>query len=212
MRAVLILMMSMVAMPANALITREMVDPGYGETQLARADLDAGPLAPDPPLQSELEETFAVPWRDFEITATHGIGVEAIVLSRRIYREGDLGALVPLDLALAWGKVSDPRWIRHLKVSQGERLYRWSFPRGTRLDARTVAIGSANMHIMPANDDVRASLQDVREGDLVRLSGYLVNISGPDGFTWESSLVRDDTGYGSCELILLENVEIVRGE
>ena len=73
-----------------------------------------------------------------------------------------------------------------------------------------VTHGSANMHMMPANDGVRAELARVREGDLVRISGYLVDISGPEDFTWKSSTVRSDTGRGSCELILVENIEIVR--
>lgn len=196
--------------PAWAFFTPEMVNTDAAETRLATAPRDAGPLAPDPPEQVELEERFTLSWEDYEIIGHSGIGIEAIVLSAKAYRTGDLGTLVPLDLALAWGPVSNPDWIRHLRVKQSERLYRWSYPPGTSLTVDEITTGSANMHMMPANDGVRASLTRVRKGDLVRISGYLVDVSGPDDFSWKSSTVRTDTGLGSCELILVENIEIVR--
>ncbi len=65
---------------------------------------------------------------------------------------------------------------------------------------------SGNMHMIPANPGVKADLDDVGEGDLVRFSGYLVDASGPNGFTWKTSLSRDDTGDGSCELFYVERV------
>ena len=196
--------------PAQAFFSSEMVDPGAAQTRLATATDSSAPLAPAPPSQSDLEEPFTVRWNGYEITGHSGIGIEAVVLSQTTYRTGDLGGLVPFDLALAWGPVSAPDWIRHLRVKQSERLYRWSYPPGTSLTVEQVTHGSANMHMMPANDGVRAELARVREGDLVRISGYLVDISGPEDFTWKSSTVRSDTGRGSCELILVENIEIVR--
>lgn len=124
-----------------------------------------------------------------------------------------MGALVPVDLALAWGKASDPEWVRHLKVEQSGRVYRWSFPRGTPLDQRTIETSSANMHIMPASPEILRKLESVARGDVVRISGFLVDISkdplgDEEGFYWRSSRVRTDTGLGACELILVTAVEI----
>ena len=65
---------------------------------------------------------------------------------------------------------------------------------------------SGNMHLIPADPGVESDLDAVREGELVRLSGYLVDARGPQGFTWNTSLSRDDTGGGSCELFYVERV------
>ena len=71
-----------------------------------------------------------------------------------------------------------------------------------------IAVQSANMHMIPADPAVAARLARVREGELVRLSGYLVDVLEPStGWTWRSSRSRDDTGAGSCELVLLEALE-----
>ena len=39
------------------------------------------------------------------------------------------------------------------------------------------------------------------------MRGYLVNVGGPDGFSWNTSLRRDDTGNGACEVFYVESVE-----
>lgn len=201
---------ALLATPASAYVRHGSVDSYTGRRALDTADPSGGPIAPHEPQQVVLEEAFSLPWGDFVIDGAHGFGIEALVLSRKDYQEGDLGALVPMDLALAWGDASDPAWVRHLRVTQGERLYNWSFPRGTALDATIVATHSANMHIMPANPDVLAKLETVGRGDLVRISGYLVNIVEPGVSEWKTSLTREDTGRGACEIILVESVEIVR--
>ncbi len=42
---------------------------------------------------------------------------------------------------------------------------------------------------------------------MIRLTGYLVQVHGRDGYRWASSLSRADTGVGSCEVIWVESLE-----
>ena len=65
------------------------------------------------------------------------------------------------------------------------------------------------MHIIPANDSIARQLDKVNEGQLVRFSGYLVNLERADGWLWQSSLTRNDTGGGACELVWVKEFEIV---
>lgn len=60
------------------------------------------------------------------------------------------------------------------------------------------------MHLIAADAAVDATLDRIREGHIVSLSGYLVNVEGDDGWRWRSSLRRTDTGAGACELIYVE--------
>ena len=196
--------------PASAFILPSDLDPYAGKRALDRADPDSGPLAPEKPAQVDLEEEFSLDWNGYKIEAVQGFAIEALALGKKEYFEGDMGALVPVDLALAWGEASDPAWVKHLRVTQSERLYRWSFPRGTELVQETVEVSSANMHMMPATPEILEILKSVGPGDVVRISGFLVNISNEEGFEWNSSLVRTDAGLGACELILVESVEIDR--
>ena len=57
------------------------------------------------------------------------------------------------------------------------------------------------MHMVPANATVAADLARVGEGDRVRVDGWLVQLDRPGGWRWRSSLTREDSGGGACELV-----------
>ncbi len=55
--------------------------------------------------------------------------------------------------------------------------------------------------MIPSNAATAAALARLRRGDRVRIDGWLVEAQAPDGWHWRSSLRRDDTGQGACELV-----------
>jgi hypothetical protein len=65
------------------------------------------------------------------------------------------------------------------------------------------------MHMIPADANVRKTLQSIKAGNIVRLQGYLVEAKTADGWRWKSSLTREDTGRGACELVLVQSVEVL---
>jgi hypothetical protein len=46
---------------------------------------------------------------------------------------------------------------------------------------------------------------------VVHLEGFLVDAARPGGWRWNTSMTRDDTGGGACELIYVERVDVVPG-
>ena len=202
--------MALSASPVSAFVDGRAIDPLWGSRPLDLAVDAKVALAPDAPLQTDLDGEFSFERDGYLVELVQGFGIEALVLSRRDYGDaGDLGALVPTDLALAWGDVSTPGWARHLRVTQGERLYRWSFPPGVGMDQGTVEISSANMHIMPATEAISGQIASLGRGDVVRITGFLVDISRTDAdFSWKTSRTREDVGRGACEIILVTGVEI----
>lgn len=138
--------------------------------------------------------------------------VEARVLSTERYRMGISADLTPLDLALGWGVMSDQAIVDQLTVSQGARWYILRWGQQAPAPEREIMRSSGNMHIIPADDAVRKQAFALRVGEFVKLTGYLVDAQGPNGFRWGTSLTRDDTGDGACELFLVESVEVVSME
>ncbi|MEO7725278.1 MAG: hypothetical protein ABIU29_11440 [Chthoniobacterales bacterium] len=58
---------------------------------------------------------------------------------------------------------------------------------------------------------IAAQCRSLRGGDLIHLSGLLVEASGPEFGTWRSSITRTDTGNGACELVWVqEGTKIAR--
>ena len=164
-----------------------------------------GVLVAEEPLQTPSDAAaFAI--GEFEATPRANFDIAARVLSVERYKLGTDGKLSPIDFAVGWGAMSDSAVLDHFRVAQGARFFTL-YPDAQAIDLREALHGTANMHLIPANEGIRHQLEAVRPGHVVRLQGMLVNISGPGGYTWKTSLTRDDTGAGACELFFVEAVE-----
>lgn len=154
---------------------------------------------------------FAVDTRKGEMTIEPraAFDISARVASDERYRADDGAFLVPVDLVMTWGKLPEEPYRSKVSYGQMARFYAWHTS-SPDLDLRYVESHSANMHMIPANDNVRRALLAVGGGDPVRVQGLLVNARRADGFYWNSSLTRQDTGQGACELVWVEEIQIGR--
>lgn len=171
---------------------------------------DPGILAPDAPFQRMLPEGQSViRIGDFELTPLAEFRTEARLLSRLSYRLDEGAALSPVDFAIGWGRMSDSAVIDQLQISQGARFFNYRWAEQPPIPADEIVRSAANVHLIPANDGVRASLRRIRPGVVVALDGLLVAARREDGWAWRSSLTREDDGAGACELLLVQRVAVV---
>lgn len=177
----------------------------HGKLEQKRID-PIGPVAGEP-----LQESAAVPviQRDgYEITPVARYEIRAKVLSIERYRFGREADLSPVDFALGWGPMSDNAIINQFAISQDSRYYHYSWRGDPPISPALIVRNSANTHLVPADDDVKARLLAVRKGEIVMLKGYLVNIRHADGWQWRSSLTREDSGAGACELMWVADAAV----
>ena len=164
---------------------------------------------PDEPLQSDVAGRMS-PFRmdSATISPLAGFSLQARVLSRENYHMGREADYSPTDLALGWGPMSASGLADRLHVSQDGRWYRYEWGNeGPPLAPDLIRRDSANMHMVPADRGVADALEHVRTGDIVRLNGWLIRIDDDRGWHWQSSLSREDTGSGACELVLVCSIE-----
>ncbi len=167
-----------------------------------------GVLVPQAPRQGELRGDAPQFLRaGATLTAVASFDIDARVLSREDYWFDAGARLVPTDLALGWGRMSDSAVLDRVDIAQFGRFYYWhvqEFP----IPEREIIESSANMHLIPADRSVERSLGRVRAGDVVHFRGFLVNARMPDGGEWRTSTTRSDSGAGACELVWVEDLEI----
>lgn len=182
---------------------------GYLHWQSQRpVDPGPGAVAPRPPLQQPLQRAAPIPLGDFTLTPLARFEGEARVLGREDYHFGTESELSPTDLALGWGRMSDGAVLSNLDIRQGGRWYHYTWDTAQPpIPLPEIIRSSANMHFIPATDDVAEALSRVREGQVVRFQGLLVEATRADGWRWRSSLSRDDSGGGACEVVWLERLE-----
>ncbi len=166
-----------------------------------------GVTAPQAPRQEALQKAPVFVRGDFIMRPVARFEVDARVLGKERYRFGRSARISPVDLALGWGPMSDQAVIDQVDISQSRRFYWWSVDQYP-VPRRKIIENSANMHMIPADDERRDQLLGIPAGSLVTLSGYLVNVSTADGFHWRTSTTRKDAGAGACEIVWVERVRV----
>jgi hypothetical protein len=168
-----------------------------------------GVLAPADPVQTNVRGTPPTFIKaGYTITPLASFDANARVILAEHYH-WDTGAdLSPVDLALGWGRMSDSAVLKGLSFSQGNRFYYYRWTGEPPIPPNEIITHSANMHMIPANDAIAKRLSRIHAGNLVHFSGYLIKAEKSGGWTWISSLTRDDTGAGACEVVWVEQLEV----
>ncbi|HWM70643.1 MAG TPA: hypothetical protein VNO35_29000 [Steroidobacteraceae bacterium] len=180
---------------------------GWGQWKHRAMHPPDGQIAQQEPLQADALPVPTVSHGRWTLTPRAHYDITARVLGNESYRFDALAALVPEDLALGWGPMSDTRVINTLDMSQSARFYSWRPHADTPVTIETIITHSANTHVIPLDERVARQLADVRVGEVVRLTGTLVDANRDDGAWVRTSLTRNDTGAGACEVLLVDGVE-----
>ena len=116
------------------------------------------------------------------------------------------------DLCIVWGDNLDDLILEEMEFSHGEFT---CFYQTSNQEAYQLFNPSqlSNNHLIPANNIISRAIKNVRVGDQVYIKGSLVTLSVdmPDGRSWarSTSVTRDDTGNGACELIYTREIEVI---
>lgn len=172
---------------------------------IARAD---GVIAAAVPVQKEASDAAVIEHGIYRLQPLADFEVEARVLAREDYAWDAGAALAPIDLALGWARMSDTAVLERLDISQGARFYTYRWRGEPPIPVAEIVRSSANMHLIPADEGIARVLERVRVGAVVTLRGRLVEARRDDGWRWRSSLSREDSGGGACELLLVEAASI----
>ncbi len=157
--------------------------------------------------------------RAISITYRAYYDITGIVVSVRDYWGfGAYDTLVPRDVCLIWGDLVETYQRRDAEFSQGERNCKPKI-HGMDiedLDAARVRGGLGNTmyalhefsnnHIIPSTPEIRNQIFGLGIDDVVRLTGYLVQVEY-NGIILDSSLSREDFGNGACEVFYVTKVE-----
>jgi hypothetical protein len=115
-------------------------------------------------------------------------------------------SLDTLDVCLIWGEnVKDDRY-HFYDVSNGSFHCYFSYPNGVSFRLNQLS----NNHLITRSEEVRKTISLIRRGDQIHIKGKLVNYQDVqyEGFR-NSSLTREDTGDHACEVLEVEEIEIL---
>ncbi len=167
-----------------------------------------GQIAPDEPRQRNFANGTPFRRGDFMLTPRAEFSAEARVLAKENYYIDPGAKLIPVDFAMGWGPMSDTALIERLRISQSGRFYFWGYSGQSPAPHEEIIRSSANMHLIPADSAVKKALSATRVGDVVAIEGDLVDAESDGGWFLKTSLTRDDSGAGACEIVYVRRASI----
>ena len=161
------------------------------------------------PVQQDVPPQSLADVAGFKLTGVARYTVRARVLGTKRYWNGRGAELVPIDVALGWGAMSDSAVLDAMELSQSNRFFFYQWQGAPPIPADEIMTHAANNHVIAANAEVAHAVKALRTGQIAQLQGWLVDARGADGFAWSTSRRRDDTGNGACELFYVEAIAAV---
>ncbi len=166
--------------------------------------------APDAPRQTPLSgKASPIVFGGYQLQPRANFQMTARLLRRERYHLGREARIAPLDFALGWGPMSDSALLDRVQLRQSGRFYHVAWA-DAALSADRILRNSANVHMIPADATVARALNRMRPGHILRLDGLLVDVQGKDGWEWRTSLRRDDSGDGACELFWVRLAHVIK--
>lgn len=171
----------------------------------------------DEPVQTSPygKEPIVLEGKDYKylLTPKASYRISAQIKGKKKYNWDWNAAISPYDLLLVWGDLANPTIDDGIKYSQSGRWYQSSFSKSKcPFKYNYINDHAANNHIIPANAEVRKSLDLLQVDQNVHIEGYLVYLDGlhkGKNVKWRSSLRRTDSGNGACEVFYVEKISLI---
>ncbi len=163
-----------------------------------------GIVVEDSPQQEPLGGVKPFKFKEFTITPVARFKMTAMVLSFHAYTSGLESQLVPVDLALGWGQMSNPEVLKKIQISQNSRWYHYTYRFPPPIPQSEIITHSGNMHLIPSTEEIENKIKHVKVREVVHFQGYLVNVEGKNGWNWNSSVTWEDKNNRACELVWVE--------
>lgn len=186
--------------------------PNNNTTSEYQPDITPVPAPLTAPIQKPLENTQqnAQPFllNEYILQPKAEIHFSARLLGKERYRLGREADLSPYDFALGWGAMANPQVTDQIKISQSGRWFHWRADK-LPIPRKELETSASNVHIIPANQAVKEQISRVDEGDIIQISGQLVDVRSTDGFFWNTSMTRQDVGAGACEILYATHIDVL---
>lgn len=112
------------------------------------------------------------------------------------------------DVCVLWGGNAGRDDYLKARFSSGAWTCYYEYPEGVSLNPQEVS----NNHLITTSASLRKAINGLHKGDQIHFRGRLVSyrdLKAPE-FWRTSSLTRSDSGNGACEVVLVEQLDVLK--
>lgn len=123
------------------------------------------------------------------------IDITARVLARRDYRDQGFGRMIPTDLLLGWGAMSDNRVIDHVAIRQSDRGVELTPDSSGAIKAAAAYDSTALLAVYSDFREHATALDAIRVGDVIHLYGWRMKLKDASGTLWSGGAGNEPIGH-----------------
>ncbi|MGE5298154.1 MAG: hypothetical protein ACM3KM_03250 [Acidobacteriaceae bacterium] len=183
---------------------------------------EISPAVLSDPQQVELADLSPIQFSkdgwNYSLTPVYQYSISGLIVSRMDYRWFSLNRTdetFPVDLCMTWGENAATKAFAKTSFRQDNRWCYWTMPGNLKVNQDEVS----NNHLIVNNPSLEKRILSLKTGDQVKIKGKLVNVKAAtdepgrhesSAIAMNSSTVREDSGAGACEIIYVEDVEVLK--
>lgn len=166
-----------------------------------------GVVAPSEPTQRNAFGIRNIDYKTYEIDPMAEFNIEARVLSKKRYTDR-MAEAAPYDFVLGWGPMSDERNLDQMLIKQSDRYFNWEMT-SRPIPQMEMIKHTANVHLIPSSQEIEDKMAMVRQGHVIQIKGFLVEIKSDNGWSLKSSMKRNDFGKDASEVVYIKEFNIL---
>ncbi len=185
---------------------------------------DIDPEVLEKPIQKELYESekknieFEKDGVKYQLEPLYQYEINGLIVHEMTYDNwysmSKRDSIFPKDFCMIWGSNVENKSYQNkdLSFSQDMRFCLWNYTGHVKFDNSEIS----NSHILTNDKEFNKKAKSLMPGDQVKIEGKLVNVKETDkedplySSEIQSSTDREDTGAGACEVILVEDIELLK--
>jgi hypothetical protein len=206
--AILLLIMGITYFSRNTYRDVEIINPELYKEPLQFEAIDKTPIM------------IEIDGFDYTLTPLYYYEISGLLVHKKDYSWLSIykrNKALPIDLCLIWGDnvESGVYKSKDLKFTQDFRFCRYRWKGNLNFNKNEIS----NNHLLISNEYINEEVKGLNRGDQVKIIGRLVNVTAknlsdadsydPRYFELNTSTTRTDTGKGACEIIYVEDFEIL---
>lgn len=127
---------------------------------------------------------------DFTYSPLTSFTAEARVLAASKFYFDQKARISPMTVVIGWGVMSDESVYKQMDIWLDNRTYKWQ-AEDLQIPKYEVENNTMSLHLIPDNDVIGRDLAKIRNGDLVEISGFVVNVKKSSGWKWMTATSKN---------------------
>lgn len=166
-----------------------------------------GVIAPDKPRVSRITLEKPFPFNNSTVVPIRKITAQVRVLEKKRYYFDNKSEYSPVDVLIGWNELSDERNLDYIHFSLDERYFKINYSKPP-LPLNDIYSQIQLWHLMPSSEEIDTSIKGIREGNVISIEGFIVDIKSNDSFGWKSELTKPGEAHLKNTILWINSIEV----